>query len=68
MSKFLPTGEFKWLDPAKCNSNKYDDDSSRGCILEADLKYHKELHGLHNDYPLHPDKFKIKRKMLYHYQ
>ena len=39
------------------------DNSSRTCILEVDLEYHKELHELQNDYPLVSDKFEIKRKM-----
>ena len=30
-----------------------------GCILEVDLKYPGELHVLHNDYPLAPEKFAI---------
>ena len=36
----------------------------RGCVLEVDLDYSKELHEVHNIYPLAPDKLKIKRKML----
>ena len=28
-------------------------------ILEADLKYPKEIHDLHNDYPLAPERLKI---------
>ena len=67
ISRFLPKDELKWSDPAKYNSDKYYDNSSRGFILGADLKYPKELHGLRNDYPLSPDKFEIKRKMLYDY-
>ena len=30
--------------------------SSTGYILEIDLEYSKELHDLHNDYPLAPEK------------
>ena len=43
MPKFLPMSGFKWIDPAKLNLGKYDDNSSRGCILEADFQYPKEL-------------------------
>ena len=32
----------------------------KGCILEVHLEYPKELHELHNDYPLPPDKLEIK--------
>ena len=38
--------------------------SLRGCILEVNLEYSKELHELHNDYLLVPDKLEIKRKIL----
>ena len=29
------------------------------CILEVDLEYPKELHDLHNDFPLAPERLKI---------
>ena len=32
---------------------------SLGCILEVDLEYPKEIHDLHNDYPLAPKRVKI---------
>ena len=37
-------------------------------FLEVDLEYRKELHQLHNDYPLAPDKIEIKEEMLSNYQ
>ena len=37
-------------------------------FLEVDLEYPKELHQLHNDYPLAPDKLEIKEEMLSNYQ
>ena len=52
MSKSLPMGGFKWLDPAKFNLDKYDNNSLRDFILEVHLEYPKELHELHNDYQL----------------
>ena len=42
-------------------------DSEKGFILEVDLKYPKELHDLHNDYPLGPEKVKVTNKMLSKY-
>ena len=45
MSKYLST------DPKKFGSNKYSN-SFKGCVLEVDLEYPKELCKLHNDYPL----------------
>ena len=33
-------------------------------ILEVDLEYPKELHELHNDYPLAAEKMKVTKEML----
>ena len=38
-----------------------------GYILEADLVDHKELHELHNDYPLAPKKLAVSSDMLSKY-
>ena len=62
--KFLPTSEFKWIDPKEFDLNKYTSSSSERCVLEVDLEYPKELRELHNEYPLTPDKIEIKRKMF----
>ena len=40
----------------------------KGYVLEVDLKYPKELHELHNDYSLVPDKVKIKWEIMSEYQ
>ena len=58
MSQYLPTGNFKWLtdkEIERLNLDTYQDDSDRGLILEVDLEYSKNLHGLHNNYPLPPE-------------
>ena len=68
MSKFLPTSGFKWIDPKEFDLNKYTSNSSKGCVIEVDLEYPKELRELNNDYPLAPDKIEIKREMLSDYQ
>ena len=68
MSKFLPTGGFKWIDPKKFNLNRYTTNSSKGCALEVDLEYPKELGESLNDYPLAPDKIEIKREMFFECQ
>ena len=52
MSKPLPTGNFKWME-------KFNDWRNRPCILEVDLVYSKELHDLHNEYPLAPESLKV---------
>ena len=67
ISKFIPTG-LKWIDPKEFDLNKYTSNSSKGCVLKVDLEYPKELQNFHNDYPLAPDKIKIKREMLSDYQ
>ena len=63
-SQLFPISGFKWIDPKEFNLNKYTNNSSKGCVLKVDLEYPKELHELHNDYPLAPDKIEIKREML----
>ena len=68
MSKFLPTNGFKQIDPKEFDFNKYTSNSSKGCVLEVDLKYPKELRELHSYYPLPSDKTEIKREMLSDYQ
>ena len=70
MSQYLPTGNFKWLSNKKINNlnlNEYKEDSDRGFILEVDLEYPKELHKIHNDYPLSPEKIQVKKEMLSDY-
>ena len=68
MSKFLPIGGFKWIDPKEFDLNKYTSKSSKGCVLEVDLEYPKELRELHIDYRLAQGKLEIKRSMLSEYQ
>ena len=68
MSQKLPTGNFKWIKcPEYLNLNSYDENSAQGLILEVDLEYPKELHGLHNDYPLAPEKITVREEMLSDY-
>ena len=56
MSKPLPTHGFKWMKDSELNIWE-----KIPCILEVDLEYPKELHDLHNDYPLAPERVKINK-------
>ena len=64
MSQYLPTGGFKWLTEEEVDLSKYNDVLEKGLVLEVDLKYPGELHDLHNDYPLAPEKIKVTEDML----
>ena len=62
MSKKLPTHGFKWLtggEIEKIYENRHNL-NKMPCILEVDLEYPENLHDLHNDYPLSPEKVKCK--------
>ena len=61
MSKFLSTSGFKWIYPKQFDLNKYANNSLTECVLQTDLEYPKELHELHNNYPLALDKLEIKK-------
>ena len=68
MSEYLPYEGFKWLK----NVDKFDvmsinEKSPIGYFLEVDLEYPDELHELHNDYPLAPEKLAISYDMLSDY-
>ncbi|XP_072048278.1 uncharacterized protein [Amphiura filiformis] len=54
MSQPLPTGGFKWMTASELRDWRL-----WPCIVEVDLEYPKELHDLHNDYPLAPEKLVI---------
>ena len=68
MSEYLPYEGFKWLK----NIDEFDvmsisEKSLVGYSLEVDLKYPDELHELHNDYPLAPEKLAVSGDMLSKY-
>ena len=48
MSKFISTSAFKWIDPKEVDLNKHISNSRKGCALEVDLEYPKELRELNN--------------------
>ena len=47
--------------------NSISENSSDGYILELDLEYPDELHELHNDYLLAPEKLETSQNMLSKY-
>ena len=55
------------MDPKEFDLNKYNRNSSNGCVLQVAPEYPKELRELHNDYHLAPDKREIKRELLSEY-
>ena len=68
MGEYLPYEGFEWLK----NVDEFDvmsinEKSLIGYLLEVDLKYPDELHELHNDYPLAPEKLAVCSDMLSKY-
>ena len=68
MSEYLPCGRFKWLK----NIDKFDvmsisEKSSIGYFPKVDLEYLDELHELHNDNPLAPEKLPVSSDMVLKY-
>ena len=75
MSKPLPTHGFKWMKVDELETWEL-----HPCILEVDLEYPKNLHDLHNDYPLAPEQIMVnktsklipnlgdKKKYVLHYE
>ena len=60
MGEYLPYGEFEWLK----NVNQFDvnsvsEKSEIGYFIEVDLEYPDELHKLHYDYRLAPEKLPV---------
>ena len=69
-SQYLPYSGFKWLNQKEIDRfdiNSIEENSSLIYILEVDFKHPSELHKLHNDYPLFPEKLEISQNMLPNY-
>ena len=65
MTGYFPYDGFKWLKNVdNFDVNSVSEKSPIGYILEVDLKHPNELHVLHNDYPLAPEKLAISYDML----
>ena len=57
-----PYSGLKWLTKNYKKNGKFNWETGKGWILEVDLVYPKELHKLHNDYPLAPEKLAVKKE------
>ena len=67
MSQCLPYGGFKWVKTTNETVNRIlnkKDNSLHGYFLEVDLDYPENLHEEHSDYPMAPEKIKIKTEWL----
>ena len=58
MSMKLPTHGFKWMNDKELTAWR-----KIPCILEVDLEYPKQLHDLHNDYPLAAERTMCENKV-----
>ena len=68
MSEYLPYEGFKWLKTFdRFDVMSFSEKSLIGYFLEVDLKYPDELHELHSDYPLAPEKLAVSSNMLSKY-
>ena len=75
MSQFLPTHGFRWVE-VETNSSEFwtnfvlqqENCQEDGYFFEVDLKYPKELHNHHDQYPLAPEHVEIKEEMLSDFQ
>ena len=56
MSKPLPTHGFKWMKVSELQTWE-----NNPCILEVDLEYSRNLHDLHSDYPLTPERIEVNK-------
>ena len=71
MIQNLAIGNYKWDDVTLWNEEKIqniNNDSETGYIFEVDLEYPKEIHDLHNHYPLCPERKLVKTEWLSEYQ
>ena len=68
VSEYLPYEEFKQLKNVDgFDLNSINEKSEMGYFLEVDLGYFDELHELHNNYPLAPEKLVVSSDMLSKY-
>ena len=67
MTQSLPIGWFEFLrqdDINYFNANIIRENNEEHCVLEVDLKYTKELYGLHNDHFFAPKQILFVKGLL----
>ena len=65
MRQYLPINNLKWVKNINSIEQKLmniKNNSSTGYVLNVDLEYPQELHDIHNDYPLAPEKIKVSKE------
>ena len=70
MMQPLPERNFRFLSENEVTDfdvNVPRVEDKKGYILEVDLEYPAELHQLHNDYPLAPERFVVTNEMISEY-
>ena len=65
MTQCLPYGGFEWMSKGEIGDfslhlDFVEWDSDEGYILEVDLEYPDSLHDLHGNYPLAPEKLRVR--------
>ena len=66
----MPCRGFKWLNQGEIDvfdANLIEENSPIGDTLEVDLEYPDEVHELHNDYLIVPERLEISHDMLLNY-
>ena len=68
MNEYLPYEAFKWLQNVdEFDAMLFSENNLIRYFLDVDLKYPDELHELHNDYPLAPEKLAVLSDILSKY-
>ena len=70
LRQYLPINNFKWIKDINKIEQKLMriiNNSSTGYVLEVDLEYSQDLHDIHNDFPLAPEKINIPKEWLSDY-
>ncbi len=67
MSQPLPISDFEWVtqeELGKIDWLSIKEADPKGYILTVDLDYPREVHDLHNDYPLAPERMRVRDEWL----